>query len=129
MESKIVELRMDPRNSLKDIGAILDRDQATIHQHLHKPHVQEELQRRAADSLDKARQRLREVMPSLVDLEIKVASGAERVDESQRRALKTVLDRAGLAPVEQVNLGGGLELKPDYAATAASIRAKLRQAK
>lgn len=127
MELKIIALRLDPRNSLKDIGRLLERDQATIHGHLHKPHVQEELKRRSADALDKARQRLLEVMPELVDLEIQIASGSVTADREQRQALKTALDRAGLAPVEQVNLGGGLEIKPEYAATTAAIRAKLRQ--
>lgn len=126
MERKIIELRLDPQNSLKDIGDVLGRDQSTVHLHLHKPHVQEELKRRSAGALDAARQRLKEVVPDLVDLEIQIAAGKQKADREQRQALKTVLDRAGLAPVEEVNLGGGLDLKVDYAAKAATIRNKLR---
>lgn len=126
-ERKIIELRLDPRLGLKEIGEQVGMDTSVVCRQLQKPHVQEELKRRTADVLDQAHQRLREVVPHLLEDEIQIASGKVKADRERLRALKTVLDRAGLAPTEHVTLGGGLEVRNDYADTAAAIREKLRQ--
>ena len=120
-EASILDARLSGK-SMRKIAEDMGLSHATISEHLAKPHVQAESNRRTEGALEAAKKRYVDMLPVLVDQEIAIALGKEVADGPLVKALQNALDRAGMAATKKTEVSGKLETTtPDIAAMQARL--------